>query len=425
MSSSVYTLNSLRSFRNYGLYVTGNTTDPVFQKGWLQTKPNILIKGNSCYIDYSHAFHVSDLTYFNRTFKELGAGSTFYMESTSYYDEEKNILVNVGGTCTVSELLNENKIIVGNILNGFCGASAYTYFEKENFVAVPQFKFEQSKSFTGYFLVNSLPRLSTTTFNSMGILGNALGYEEYISISSGICENGERIQVLGSTTLKDEQEILYFLNGGTFQNMGNTLSTVNLYLRGDPMLISAPRESSVTGIYTVTDANTSNLLNCFENQTLNQYILRKEKASSNYIISYFNCESCPEAIYGDQGTMQFSEVGYTFNNLLFLYIVDGATATLTTATTGSFVVNSTGSVRIASSPTRILKIDLSHPTLIDYDLTIYTNATKTTVLDATNFSKYGRLGYNNSYAIIKNYQPNTTLYCTLQGPSTIFFTLLV
>jgi hypothetical protein len=425
MSTSEYTLNSLRSLRNYGLYVIGNTLDPVFDRGWIQTKPNILIKGGSCYIDYSHAFNVSDLIYLNQTFSELGSGTTFYMQPSEYYDQEKNILLNLGGTCTVNQFLNDDKIIVANILSGFTGASGYVYFTKENFVGLPQFTFQQTKSFTGYFLVNSLPKLSKTTIQSMGVLGNALGYEEYISLSSGVCENSERIQVQGTVTLKDFQEVLYFTSGGTSQDMGNTLTNVSLYLRGDPSIISAPRESSVTGIYTVVDSNSNGLLNCYENQSLNQFILRKEKLASNFIANYFNCKNCPDLVYGSQNTMEFGEVGFNFNNLLLLYIVDGATATLTNSLTASFVVNSTGSIRVASSPTKILKIDLSHPSLIDYDLAIYTNANKTTVLDATNFSKYGRLGYNNSYAIIKNYQPNTTLYCTLQGPSTIFFTLLV
>lgn len=425
MSSSVYTLNNLRSLRNYGLYVSGNTTDPVFQKGWLQTKPNILIKGNSCYFDYSHAFQVSDLVYLNRTFSNLGVGATFYMQPTQYLDQEKNILVNLGGTCTVGELLNDGKIIISNVLSGLTGTTGYSYFGKENFVEFPQFTFTENKSFTGYFLVNSLPNLSVTSFDDMGVLGNVFGFEEYVAMSSGLCENGERIQILGSTKLKDSQEILYFLNGGTFQNMGNTLTTVSLFLRGDPMIISAPIQSSLTGIFTVTNANTNNLVNCFENQSLNQYILRREKLSTDYIANYFNCESCSDLIYGSQNTMQFSEIGYNFNNLLFLYIIDGSTAALSTSLTGSFVVNSTGSITVASSPTRIIKIDLSHPTLVDYDLTIYTNANKTTILDSYDFSKYGRLGYNNSYGIIRNYTPNTTLYCTLQGPSTIFFTLLV
>lgn len=425
MSSSVYTLNNLRSLRNYGLYVSGNTTDPVFQNGWLQSKPNILIKGNSCYFDYSHSFQISDLVYLNRTFSNLGVGATFYMQPTQYFDEEKNILVNLGGTCTIGELLNDGKIIIANVLSGLTGTTGYSYFGKENFVDLPQFNFTENKSFTGYFLVNSLPNLSVTDFEKMGILGNIFGFEEYISMSSGICENGERIQVLGSTKLKDSQEILYFLNGGTFQNMGNTLTTVNLFLRGDPMTISAPLQSSVTGIFTITDSNTNSLINCFENQSLNQYILRREKLSSSYIANYFNCENCADLVYGSQNTMQFSEIGYNFNNLLFLYIIDGSTASLTTSLTGSFVVNSAGSLRVSSSPTRIIKIDLSHPTLVDYDLTIYTNANKTTILDSSDFTKYGRLGYNNSYGIIKNYTPNTTLYCTLQGPSTIFFTLLV
>jgi hypothetical protein len=425
MFTSKFTLNNLRTLRNYGLYVTGNTLDPIFSKGWIKTKPNILIKNNKCYFDYSHAFNTSDLIYLNQTFSKIGVGATFYMESSSYYDEEKDILKNLGGTFCVTALLNEDRVIVADISSGMCGSSNYDYFEKNNFTSTPQFKFENYASFTGYYLVNSLSQTSPTTFESMGILGEAFGYEEYIDLTAGICENSERIKVLGSTVLKDSQEILYFSSGGTFQDMGNTLCSVNLYIRGDPDLLQSPKNTSVTGIYTVSNDISNAILYCFENQTLNQSILRRASLDTPFTGSFLNCKNCAELIYGLANTMTFDSVGYAFDNLIFLYVINGSSVNASSALTGSFVTNSTGTVRVTSSINKIIKIDISHPTLIDYDLTIYSDANRTTLVAENTFMKYGTLGYNNSFAIIKNYQSNSQLYCTLQGPSTIYFTIQV
>lgn len=426
MSFSKFTLNNIRSLTNYGLYVSGNTTDPIFSKGWLKTSPNILVKGSSCYIDYSHAFDASDIIYFNQTFKKLGVGATFYMAPSEYYDAEKNILKNLGGTFSVSRLINGNRIIVANIVSGLCGATAYDYFSKENFNSTPQYTFQNTASFTGYYLINSMPSLSSITFHSMGILGSALGYEEYISMSSGICQNSERIEILGSSQFKDGQEILYFLNGGTYQDMGNTKCSVDLYLRGNPELIKAPRSTSVTGIYVVSSLLNNTISYCFENQTLNQATLRKESLEpSTYTAQFLNCESCMDLVYGDANTILFEKIGDLFDSLLFLYVIDGANVNLSTALVGSFVANSTTVVRVPLSSNKTIKIDLSHPTLIDYDLTIYTDPARKTVLNPGIFRKYGVIGYNNSYGMIRSYPTNTSLYCTLQGPSTIYFTLQV
>lgn len=422
MSFSKFTLNKVRNLVNYGLYVSGNTTDPIFSKGWLKTKPNILIKGSSCYIDYSHTFDVSDLTYLKQTFNKLGVGNTFYMNPTEYYDPDKKISKNLGGTFYISQFLNGGRIIIADIVSGISGGPAYDYFTKENFLSVPQFNFSTTASFTGYFLVNSLPSLSKNTFESIGILGNHFGYEEYISMSAGICENSDRILVLGSSTFKDGQEILYFLSGGTFQDIGNTRCSVDLYLRGNPELLKAPVNTSVTGIYTVSSLLSNSILYCFENQTLNQATLRKESLEpSTFSGEFLSCESCMDLVYGEANTMTFTTVGNIFDSLIFLSIVNGSIANVSSALTGSFVINSTSVIRVSLSTNKTLKIDLSHPSLIDYDLTIYTDPTRQTLISGTSFNKYGILGYNNSYAMIQNYNTNTILYCTLQGPSTIYF----
>jgi hypothetical protein len=66
--SSPFTLNTVRSYKNYGLIIQGNTYDPIWSKGWLLSSPNISIQGTTCYIDYSQSFDTSDRIYLKRTF---------------------------------------------------------------------------------------------------------------------------------------------------------------------------------------------------------------------------------------------------------------------------------------------------------------------------------------------------------------------
>jgi hypothetical protein len=128
-----------------------------------------------------------------------------------------------------------------------------------------------------------------------------------------------------------------------------------------------------------------------------------------------------DLVYGEASPQSFAVVGDLFDSLISLSIVDGATANVSSALTGSFVVNSTTIIRIPTLTNKTLKIDLSHPTLIDYDLTIYTDSNRKTLISSSSFQKYGVIGYNNSFGIIKNILTSNTLYCVLQGPSTIFF----
>ena len=227
-TESAYTLNKVRTLKNYGLYITGLTVDPIFKYGILNAKPNILISGSTCTIDYSHVYDNSDAVYLRKTFNGFsGGGETFTISASQYFDEYNNVNTVLSGTCRISSVLNAGRLIVSKIISGMTAESNYNYYGKDNFVDTPQYTFTSTGGTIGYFLVNSLPNLSVTTFNNMGILGSIYGLEEYIEISGGTANNAERILVNGTTTLKDSREVLYFAAGGTFQNFSNTVTTVD------------------------------------------------------------------------------------------------------------------------------------------------------------------------------------------------------
>lgn len=420
---SPYTLNAVRSLKNYGLYISGNTYDPIFTKGIIQAKPNLLINGSTCTLDYSHVFDISDKTYLKKTFGGFSAGETFSISSSQYYDEENNVLATLSGTCKLSSTTNDGQIIISQIISGLTGATNYNYYSKDNFVDTPQYAFTSTGGTIGYFLVNSLPNSSSTTFKKMGIIGSAFGFEEYIDIpDGGTGENNARIPVYATTTLKDNTEILYFTSGGTAQDFSTAATKVNLYLRGLPSLLTSPTNSNVTGIFTVNVVSTGDLVYCFENQSLNEATLRKSKLSSSYLGSYVACDSCYDLIYGSGLGTPIGTVSPSFSSLLYLVVYSKSNVSATFAGGAAFLVSPTTNVTLSSTKNNIMKIDMSHPTMMGYNLSIYFDAAyKIPVGDK--FYTYGTPGYNGAYGILQNYPTSSTLYCVLSGLSNIYFTI--
>ena len=423
-TDSAYTLNKVRTLKNYGLYVTGLTVDPIFKYGILNSKPNILINGSTCTIDYSHVYENSDAVYLRKTFNGFsGGGETFTVSSSQYFDEYNNVTTTLSGTCRISSVINAGRIIVATIISGMTAESDYNYYGKNNFIDTPQYAFTSIGGTIGYFLVNSLPNLSVTTFNDMGILGSIYGLEEYIEISGGTANNAERILVNGTTTLKDSREVLYFTAGGTFQNFSNTVTTVDLYLRGKPSLLLAPYQSNVTGIFTILDASTSDLAFCFENQTANQAQLRRASLPPVLTSSYLNCQSCYDLIYGSGIGSSIDIVSPPFTNLLYITVISETSVLVTTSLGLSTNVSVSQPVTLNRSvANNILKIDLSHPSLIGYELSFYSDAGYNIPLGAI-YNSYGIAGYNGAYAMINPTPTTTTIYGVLSGRSTINFTI--
>lgn len=426
MAVSYSTLNDIKTMSNYGFYIIGNTSDPVYTQGWISNKPNISIQGTTVFIDYSHTYDTSDLSFLNKIFGSTGITCTF--TNTEYYDDVKNKRLYVGGSILINDTLNSKKIIIGKSISGFTATTDYNYYSKENFVSIPQISSSSTGSYTGYFLINSMPEMSLSSFKTLGILGNLFGYEEYIELSGATAENQGRLLVQNACTLKDGQEVLYLVSGGTAQDFRTNKTTMTVFMRGDTDTLTAPRLSNLNGIFVTRRKSDNVLVNCSEYQSENQAILRKEYLSLNNVDSYgtfINCKSCPDLIYGSDAFVTFEQIGDAFNTLIFLKIINGTTVNAVTSLTGTFV-SQTQTISVPQTNVdNIIKLDLSHPSLLKFDLTIYTEPTRKVLIPTNQFIKYGAIGYNNSYAILKNYTRNSTLYCTLTGTSTIYFSINV
>jgi hypothetical protein len=256
----------------------------------------------------------------------------------------------------------------------------------------------------------------------MGILGSAYGFEEYIEISGGTLDNAERILISGTTQLKDSTELLYFAAGGTFQNFSTTNTSVDLYLRGYPSLMTYPQQSNITGIYTISDALTNDLINCYENQTINQAQLRNSKIAVGYLSSFINCTSCYDLIYGSGISTPFSIISPAFNNLIYITISSPVSTTNIAALNINITTSASSIILAPSNGNTTLKIDLSHPSILGYSLETYTDAAREIPLGYA-YKSYGVPGYNGAYAIIDSYSKSTPIYCILTGLSTIYFSI--
>jgi hypothetical protein len=425
--SSFPTLNQVRSYKNYGLIFQGNTYDPIFTKGWLNSSPSISIQGVTCYLDYSQSFDTSDRTYLNRTFGSFSGGETFYIQPTKYYDPITELNTTLGGTCYFKNTLNSGKIIVSTVSSGMTFDSTYNFYKKENFLSPPQYTFGLSGSTGNKFLLNSFPQASYTSFKKMGFLGSQFGFQEYIDVSGATGSNTGRLTVIGNATLKDNQEILYISNGITSQSLLSTSSDVKMYIRGYSTVSQIQQPENIIGIYRIHDSD-NKLVECYENQNYYQTYLRNQAIGSTYSGYWVQCESCPDNIYSTNISSDGIPSSLLFDNNIFLTI-DQVSSVFSSTLSPSLVYtvftqrNYSGTAQNASRLTFTinvgLKIDLSHSSLQGWSFQVFIDPSYTIPL-INNIYISGQPGYDQSYILIKNaVDLPRTLYCQFNGPQTI------
>ena len=425
--TSPFTLNTVRSYKNYGLIIQGNTYDPIWSKGWLLSSPNISIQGTTCYIDYSQSFDTSDRIYLKRTFGGLSAGGTFYVSPTEYYDALTDTRTTLGGTCNFNSTLNNGKIIVANVASGLTYTSGYNFYNKENFIKPIQYTFTTSGSTSNNFIINTIPATASLTFKKMGFLGNALGFQEYVDISGATSTNTGRIQIDSVATLKDNQEVLYFTTGVTYQSLVSSSSEVKMYIRGRSFVEQIQEPENINGIYRIHNSS-NQIVDCYENQNFYQTYLRKQALGATYTGYWVQCETCPNSIYSQVLSADSVQSNLVFDNNLFLFIsqiiTNVASTVLPTYTYGVFTQRSlSGSAQSAARLTFSvnvgLKIDLSHASLQGWSFEVFSDSQFTLPL-SNNIYFSGQPGYGQAYVLVVSATDvPRTLYCRLVGPQTL------
>ena len=427
------TLNLVRSLKNYGISIHGNTIDPIYSKGWIESSPNILIKGSTCYIDYSHTFNTSDRTFLKKTFGTIPVGSTFTINSVSYFDNKTETRKILYGICSFDSTLNDTKIIIGTILSGLTQDTSYNFYSRENFINAPQYTFGYTgTSYTNYIL-NSLPNVNQINFDKMGFLGNNFNFEEYVEVIGGTGNNFGKLKVESYSKLKDNEEILYLTGTAQNQTLINSPTVVNMYIRGKSDVDEIQKPKNLLGVYRIHDES-NNLINCFENQNEYQVYLRKQALDNTYSGYWSQCQTCPDIAYGEDFITDDYTSNLLFDNQVYLYI-----RTDTTTSFPDFVPivsnsvltqrNYSGDPQNASNLiftiTNGLKIDLSHASLQNWSFDLFIDPSYTQPLTKY-YMKSGIPGYNNAFVLIqKNEKTPSRIYGRLLGTTTLPVTIQI
>jgi hypothetical protein len=424
-----YVLNSVNFFNNYGLMLFGNTFDPAFNSGFFYSKPNISIIGASCFIDYSNTTDISDLTYLKKLFLNLPNGITFNVSNANYYDEEKNVTKNLTGTFSVNKLLDNDKLIIGNIISGFSTDVNYSYFDKNNFTTVPQFTTTYTGGATAQnYVLNNLTKTPSKSFINAGTIGSIFGEEEYVELI-GSTYNLGKLKINSSMKLKDNKEILYLDSPVLDENLSNIDTKCIFLLRGnaDPVILNTSKKN--IGCYVIFDSS-GNQKNCFENQNRLQAFLRAQKETkknSGYWVPCLDCGSLT-----DNSTNALNpDLSLLFDASAFVYIVQQPLGFLTTSNNYGFSYNyllysnisGNNSLQSVSEMTFDIeygfKLDVSHPTLKNFEINIFLDKDHSIPI-TENIYQIGFPGYNQSSIIYqKTSNSPKVLYLSFSGPTVI------
>lgn len=430
-----YVLNVVKSFKNFGLEILGNTLDPAFTKGFFSSKPNVSIIGLTCFIDYSNTTDISDLTYIKKLFSNSPTGTTFYLSNANYYDEEKNIRSDIGGTFTTKFILNDDKLIVGTIISGFNSSSSYSYFDRTYFTDIPQYSTQYSGGMTNSnYIINNLTSNPSKSFINSGAIGSCFGKEEYIQITESSTNVG-KLKINSPMRLKDNKEILYVDSIVNNENLGITNSNCSFYLRGnaDPVILNRSRKD--IGCYVVFDSN-GNQLNCFENQNRLQAFLRSQNEPSTYSSYWVPCLDCA-SLTDNAINAASADKSLMFDASVFVYIVQQPIGFLTSSSNYGFSYSYTlysniqgnSSLQSTSEMTfdidQGFKLDLSHPTLKNFDLNVFLDENRSIPI-TQNIYKIGSPGYDQASLIYqKTSNSPKVLYLSFVGPTTINLKIII
>jgi hypothetical protein len=391
----------------------------------MNTPPNILLSGSTCYLDYTDTYDTSDRTLLKKIFSTIPAGTTVYIDPIEYYDEVKNIRTNVGGTFTYSSTFNNTKTIIGKIVSGFTGITTYNFFDKSNFTKPLQFTLGYTGGSTAAnYIIHSLPNKNNTSFSNSGVLGSVFNFEEYIEISGSTLNSG-RLKIYGILKLKDNTELLYTTVSLTNENRFTTATTLNYYIRGLSDVSMISKSQSALGAFTLYDQNLIKY-DCFDNQNEYQTFLRAQ--GSTYYGYWLPCQSCGNFVesysYANNGNKTLA-----YSNSIYFSIAQTTTTTnnvntspYAVYTNRSYSSTSSAISSISFGPNN-LKIDLSHPSLQGWSVDLFSDLNLSQKL-ATSYYRSGVPGFDQSYILlIYSSSLPKTLYCLFDGPTQLTVTI--
>jgi len=280
MSNTNTFLTLVKSTNAYVSEFVGNSADPCFTKGLLESSPTIYKNGNSFFIDYSASSNSSDLKFTKRFFGSLTIGNTFAVSGGTYYVESTGQQLSFAGTYTLSGITGT--------FNQYVNATGVTYstslvdgvYANNNFSG--PLNYTAIKGITAQYFISKVNKTDPYNIEFLGIYGNDYGYEEYLEVV-GSTSNALRYKINSPLKLNNGSEIVYLNNQSTVTNENLYFApvTVNVYMRGVPDLVTLSQNKNVNGLLKILNSN-GTTLKILNNQNLYQRYCRSIADTTNY-----------------------------------------------------------------------------------------------------------------------------------------------
>lgn len=294
----------------------GNTMDPCFTKGLIDTYPNVYKLGNSFYIDFSDTGNSDDLKFLKKFFNGIPVGSTLSISGGTYFVENTGTQYSFSGTYTFQGKTGAYNQYLNFHGNTYPSGLPDGLFESKNFIG--NFSFSAITGGTCSYYMNRVNKEDPFNLKFFGIYGNDYNYDEYLEVLGSSFNTG-RLKINSFLRLNDKTEIIYLNNQNTIttENLYFTPVNISYYMRGIPDLATLAVNQNVNGLIKKTDYD-GNTVDIFDNQNLRQKYSRELQDSVNYYDWYgYYPGSNYKNIYNPYS---YSSMSFTINYLSLLQI---------------------------------------------------------------------------------------------------------
>lgn len=283
MSSALINVKSTQAFT---LEFLGNTSNPCYSKGLLESSPSIYFSGNSLFFNYSQTKNSNDLRFLKLFFDGLSVGNTFNFSGGVYVNIETGAQTNWSGQLTLQGKTGTFNEYV--YCSGVSGTSSLTSNNYSYDLFTTPIQFTATTGNTANLLLLKNPGPDPLNFSYLGLYGSDLNIEEYVEVEKSTLNN-YRIPVKTSIKLNDGSEAIYFPSSAsiTNENLFFEKSMVYVYLRGSLTPDEINFDESINGVLRITADSPGVFSLTLDNQNFQQSVLKKYSPSSNTLYYYW------------------------------------------------------------------------------------------------------------------------------------------
>lgn len=272
-------LNVVKTTQSYTAAFVGNTADPCFTKGLLESSPSIYFSGTTFFFNYSQTKNANDFKFLKQFLNGLTTGSTFAFSSGKYANIETGEVVNWDGVLTlrgITGTFNQCFYATGNTWTSGLSSG---FYDRKKFTKPIQYT--ATVGTTASYLISKTPEQDPLNFSYMGIYGSAYNFEEYIEVESSTLNN-RRIKIKNCVKLNDNSELIYIDSSESIVNEDFffTKPFINLYMRGAMPLDIANYDETINGVVMISTPSPGIYTLLLENQNRQQYALRSSEVSN-------------------------------------------------------------------------------------------------------------------------------------------------